>query len=87
MKTIGVSDARSRFAGLGEDVARGAAGYVVTRRGRPRAVLMSSEEHEALLETLDVLSRTGAVERVRRGLAELARGETVTFEEAFGEPA
>ena len=85
MGTISVTDARSRLPELVEDVSTRLNEYVITKHGRAHAVLVSAEEHEALLETLEVLSDSAAMERIRTGLDELAAGETVSFEDVFGE--
>lgn len=86
MSTISVTDARNRLPELVEDVSTRLNEYVITKHGRAHAVLMSAEEHDALLETLEILSDSDAVQRIRTGLDELARGETVSFEDVFGEP-
>ena len=86
MGTISVTDARSRLPELVDEVSSQLTEYVITKRGRSQAVLLSSDEHDALLETLGVLSDSAAVERIRSSLEELARGDTVSFEEVFGEP-
>ncbi|MGI9180491.1 MAG: type II toxin-antitoxin system Phd/YefM family antitoxin [Longimicrobiaceae bacterium] len=86
MSTISVTDARSRLPELVDDVANHLSEYVITKHGRAQAVLLSVEEHEALLETLEVLSESDTLVRIRDSLDELARGETVSFEEVFGRP-
>lgn len=86
MGTISVTDARARLPELVDDVSGRLNEYVITKHGRAQAVLMSAEEHEALLETLDILSDSAAMERIRKGLEELGRGETVSFDDVFGEP-
>jgi antitoxin YefM len=85
MSTISVTDARTRLPELVEDVASHLSEYVITKHGRAHAVLVSAEEHEALLETLEILSDSSAMERIRTGLDELARGDTFSFEDVFGE--
>lgn len=86
MSTISVTDARNRLPELVEDVSSRLNEYVITKHGRAHAVLMSAEEHEALLETLEILSDSATMQRIRAGLDELASGETVSFEDVFGEP-
>jgi antitoxin YefM len=86
MNTISVTDARNRLPELVDDVAGHLNEYVITRHGRAHAVLLAADEHEALIETLDILSDSRAVERIRKGLEELANGDVVSFEDAFGEP-
>ncbi len=86
MATISVTDARNRLPELVDDVASRLGEYVITKHGRAHAVLLSAEEHEALLETLEILSDSRTMDRIRRGLDDIARGETDSFEKVFGEP-
>jgi antitoxin YefM len=51
---------------------------VVTRNGRPAAVLISAEDREALEETIAVLSDAEAMTRLRQGLAAVDGGDVVT---------
>jgi antitoxin YefM len=85
MATISVTDARARLPELVDDVSGRLSEYVITKHGRAHAVLMSSEEHDALLETLEILSDSATMERIRQGLGEIGRGETASFEDVFGE--
>jgi antitoxin YefM len=85
-RTISVTDARSRLPELVEDVADHLSEYVITKHGRAHAVLLSLEEHEAMRETLEILSDSDALQRIREGLDDLARGDTLSFEEVFGTP-
>ncbi len=48
---------------------------VVTRKGRPAAVLLSPDDLESLEETLVVLSDPALMKQIREGQAELERGE------------
>ncbi len=86
MRTISVTEARARLPELVDDVANRQSEYVITKHGRVHAILVSAEEHEALLETLEILSESATIERIRTGLVELAAGETVFFEDVFDEP-
>jgi antitoxin YefM len=49
------------------------------------AVLMSEEEYENLVETVHLLSVPGLKESIGRADEEIARGETVSVDEAFNE--
>jgi prevent-host-death family protein len=86
VSTISITDARTQLPELVEEVASRLSEYVITKHGRARAVLLSAEEHESLLETLEILSDSTTAERIRASLDELARGEAISFEDAFGEP-
>jgi len=60
---------------------------VVTRRGRPAAVLVNFVEYERLKATLDVLSNPVLMRQSRRGRRYFAAGgKGLSFEQVFGEP-
>jgi PHD/YefM family antitoxin component YafN of YafNO toxin-antitoxin module len=60
---------------------------LVTRNGRPAAVLVPVDEYLALEETAEMLSDADALAALESGLAEIARGETVPLEDLSGELA
>lgn len=47
-------------------------------------VLMSEEDYEGLIETLDLLSIDGMRESINEAEADVAAGQTVSIEEALG---
>lgn len=55
--------------------------FLITRRGRAEAVLLSSEEFEGLLETLDVLSDQDLVRQLVEADRELSAGGGHSLEE------
>ena len=60
---------------------------VVTRKGKPVAVVVNYAEYERLKETLDVLADPGLMRQISRSKAFFARGgRGLSFEEVFGEP-
>ena len=54
---------------------------VLTRDGRPAAVIMSPDDLEALEDTLALLSDPKALEGIHRARQDVARGKVVTAEE------
>lgn len=80
-KTVPVRAFRSNLAQVLSDVADRRDHVVVTRNGRPAAALVPIDEYEALEETAEILSDRDVLAAIEAGLAELARDETVTFEE------
>ena len=48
-------------------------------------VLMSEDEYEALIETLDLLSTPGFKKDLEIAKQEIKAGQTATFDEVFGE--
>jgi prevent-host-death family protein len=57
---------------------------VLTRYGRPAAVIMSPDELESLEETLDLLSDPKAMREIRKAEAAVAVGDVVTADELRG---
>ena len=84
-KTLGVSEARQNLTDLVDRVRRLHSRYVITVNGRADAVILSHDEFESWLETLDVLSDSEEVASIQRGLSDIANGDTVSYEEIFGE--
>lgn len=50
--------------------------YVVTRHGKPIVIMMSIEDYDALMETLDILADKQAMKGVKQGIAEIRKGKT-----------
>lgn len=47
-------------------------------------VLMSEEEYDSLIETLNLLRIPGFPESIRKSINQMRSGQTVSFEEVFG---
>lgn len=77
MSTESLRSVKDRFSEFVERVERHHERVVVTRNGRPAAVLVSPEDLASLEETLDVLSDPGAVAELAEAEAALAGGDVV----------
>lgn len=85
-KTLPISEVKARLPELVTGVAEREEEVVVTRNGRPAAVLLNYAEYERLKETLDVLSDPDLMRQVRRSKKFYARGARgLSFEDVFGE--
>ena len=59
---------------------------IVTRRGRPAAVLVKFSEYERLKATLDVLSDAALMQQIRRGRRFFASGgKGLSINQVFGD--
>jgi prevent-host-death family protein len=56
----------------------------ITRNGRPTAVLLSMEEYEGLLETIEILSDPRLLKTLRKSRKELDAGKFVSHREVWG---
>lgn len=54
---------------------------IVTRRGRPAAVLVPVDEYHALEETAEILSDRQMLAAIEEGLREVEQGDTFTLDE------
>ncbi|MGH7930257.1 MAG: type II toxin-antitoxin system Phd/YefM family antitoxin [Candidatus Binatia bacterium] len=85
-KTMPISEVKTRLPELVSGVEEREDEIVVTRNGKPAAVLVNYDEYERLKETLDVLSDPVSMKQIaqsKRFYTKGRRGES--FEDLFGE--
>jgi antitoxin YefM len=78
MTTLPLAEVRANLSKLVESAVTTHERFEVTRNGDRVAVLMSAEDYDSLIETLDILSNPEEVEALRQGLAEAAAGQFYT---------
>lgn len=54
--------------------------YIVTKRGKPIAIMMNPEDYEGLLETIEILSDKDTAKRIRQAKIEIKKGKTISLE-------
>jgi PHD/YefM family antitoxin component YafN of YafNO toxin-antitoxin module len=79
---ITMVDARSGLTKLPERLEAHPATVAVTRRGKPVLAIMTWEDYEAILETLEVLSDDESVEQLRSSIREIKEGLAIPWDEA-----
>lgn len=84
-ETVPVRELRNELAAVIDRVADLREHIVITRRGRPAAVLIPVDEYDALEETAEILSDTDTLAAIEQGMREVERGETVTLAELKAE--
>lgn len=86
-KTLPISDVKTHLPALLDGVEDREDEIVVTRNGRPAAVILNYAEYERFKETLDVLSDPDLVRQIQRSRVFYAKGgQGCSFDEVFGEP-
>jgi len=86
-RILPISEVKTRLPELVTGVEAREEEIVVTRKGKPVAVVVNYAEYERLKETLDVLADPALMRQIRRSQAFYARGgRGLSFEEVFGEP-
>lgn len=81
MTTLSVADARANFSKLVEAASTTHERFEVTRNGDRAVVLMSADDYDALLDTLDILSDVDEVQAIQEGIRAIERGETYSADD------
>ncbi len=76
-----LSDVKARLSELVDRVEREDDRIVLTRNGRPAAVLVSTDDLESLEETLAVLSNPELLAKIRAGERAAAEGDAVSLDD------
>ena len=86
-KTLSLSEVKTRLPELIAGVQEREEEVVVTKNGRPAAILINVQEYARLKETLNVLSDPALMKQISRSQAFYRSGRKgLTFEDVFGEP-
>ncbi len=85
-RTLPISEVKARLPELVTGVQDREEEIVVTRKGKPAAVLVNYEEYERLKEIIDVLSDADLMEQIRRSRRFYAAGgKGLSIEDVFRE--
>lgn len=85
MKILSLSEAKMKLSSLIETVRSTDEEVIITKNGRPAAVLMSQDEFESLKETIAIRSDSSLMAEIKKGLSALKKKKTkiYTLEELF----
>ena len=79
--TLPISEARKKIFKIAEEVQKPSTYYTLTENGRAKAVIMSAEEFDSIMEDLEILSNPKIMEGIKQAEEEFKRGEYVTLDE------
>lgn len=79
-KTVTLKELRPNLPKIIQEVDKRMERFVVTRRGYPVAVIMSPDDLEGILETLEILEDKALVVRIKKAEKELMTGKTRTLD-------
>ena len=83
--TLPISEARRKIFDIAEDVQRPNRHYTLTDKGRPKAVVLSVDEYQSLIETVDILNNPLIMKDIKKGESEYAKGQYSTLDEILKE--
>lgn len=82
---LSVSELRANLLKLIQHLEQVPERYIITREGKPAAVLLGYEEFRNLMATLEVVLDPEMIEGIEEGLRDKKAGRIKSFEEIFGE--
>lgn len=74
-----LADVKNRLSEVVDRLEREHGRVVITKHGRPAAVVISVEDLESLEETLDVMDSPALLDDIREALTDLAAGDAATL--------
>ena len=80
MTKVNLSEAKDRLSQLVKDAAETTEPIMIAVHGRNQVVMISQEEYESLMETIEILRDQDLVKKILASLKELKRGEVVDFD-------
>lgn len=83
MKNILVTEAKKRLLELIREADESYERYCITRNGEPKAILMSVDDYEGWLETLEIMSSKSALREIKKARRELDAGRGIPFEKVL----
>jgi prevent-host-death family protein len=84
METLSLSEAKMKLSELIEKVQSTDTEVIITKNGRPAAVLVSPDEFEGWRETITIKSDADLMTEIRKGISALKKKSRVyTLEELF----
>jgi antitoxin YefM len=81
METKPLAEVRQDLSKIVEAAVSSHERFDITRNGKRAAVLLSADDYDSLVETLDILADADIVRDVQTALVEAGSGETVTHED------
>lgn len=81
METRSLADVKAHLSEIIDLVEAQHERVIITRHGRPAAVIVSTQDLEAIEETLEILATPGALEEIHAAEAEIESGAYLTAAE------
>lgn len=85
MTTVPLAEARANLSRIVDEAVRTHERVEITRNGVRAAVVMSADDYDSLLETLDILADAELVQELREAMDELSRGDVLSTDEVLTE--
>ena len=84
LTTTTTSNAKTHFISMVRKAHKLGEVYLITHRGEDSAVLLSSEDYEGLLETINILKNNNILTAIMKSLNDFKEGAVYSFKEVTG---
>ncbi len=81
MTTLPLAEVRANLSKLVDEAVRTHQRIEVTRQGRRAAVILSADDYDSIMETLDILSDQQLMSELREAEAEAVAGQIHTLDD------
>jgi antitoxin YefM len=78
--TVPLTELRPKLPKIMDGISKSFDRCIVTRHGKPEAVIISEDDYESLMETLDVLSDQKLMKEIKAAQTELNQGKGVPWD-------
>ena len=78
--TIPLTELRPKLPKVMDRISKYFDRCIVTRRGKPEAVILSEEDYESLLDTLDILSDQKLMKDIKKAEQDLRAGKGIPWD-------
>ncbi len=78
-KTLSLSEVKGKLSSLVDGIEKRDDEIVITRNGKPVAVILSADELESLKETLEIQSNPSFMRQIRAGLKAHKKGKVLKY--------
>ena len=85
MATLPLAEVRANLSKLVDEAVRTHQRIEITRQGRRAAVILSADDYDSIMETLDILSDSDLMKELRQGQADIARGDFHALDDVANE--
>lgn len=80
-RSISLKKLRPRLPKIIEEIDTKMDRFIITKRGKSVALMMSIDDYESLLETLDALSDAGLVKKIRQAEKDIKKGNVKALDD------
>ena len=81
MTTINLSEAKDNLSKIVKETVETTRPVVISVNGRNQVVLISMEEYDSLMETIEILKDRGLMKKILASMQDIAKKDVVRFDQ------